>query len=94
MRVCKSCIVRTALDNTWGAGLAFKPFELDHENMGDGTGGVDITVHALTKYPSGGADVLMGSVITRDDGLHALIKRCHMRLGYSVGLNDVESLLR
>ena len=94
VRVCKSRSVRTALDNTWGAGLAFNPFELDHENTGDGIGGVDITVHALTKYPSGGADVLMGSVITRDDGLHALIKRCHMRLGYSVGLNDVESLLR
>lgn len=94
VRVCKSRSVRIALDNTWGAGLAFKPFELDHENTGDGIGGVDITVHALTKYPSGGADVLMGSVITRDDGLHALIKRCHMRLGYSVGLNDVESLLR
>ena len=94
VRVCKSRSIRTALDNTWGAGLAFKPFELDHENTGDGIGGVDITVHALTKYPSGGADVLMGSVITRDDGLHALIKRCHMRLGYSVGLNDVEFLLR
>ena len=94
VRVCKSRSVRTALDNTWGAGLAFKPFELDHENTGDGIGGVDITVHALTKYPSGGADVLMGSVITRDDGLHALIKRCHMRLGYCVGLNDVEFLLR
>ena len=94
VRVCKSRSIRTALDNTWGAGLAFNPFELDHENTGDGIGGVDITVHALTKYPSGGADVLMGSVITRDDGLHALIKRCHMRLGYSVGLNDVEFLLR
>ena len=94
VRVCKYRSVLTALDNTWGAGLAFKPFELDQEKKGDGIGGVDITVHALTKYPSGGADVLMGSVITRDDGLHALIKRCHMRLGYSVGLNDVESILR
>ncbi len=88
VRICKSHSVRTALDNTWGSGLAFKPFELDQDT------GVDITVHALTKYPSGGADVLMGSVLTRDDGLHALIKRCHMRLGYCVGMNDVESILR
>jgi cystathionine beta-lyase len=28
--------------------------------------GVDIVVHALTKYPSGGGDVLMGSIVTRD----------------------------
>ncbi|HMS25899.1 MAG TPA: PLP-dependent transferase [Burkholderiaceae bacterium] len=94
VRICKSRSVRTALDNTWGAGLAFNPFELNQEDTGEAVCGVDITVHALTKYPSGGADVLMGSVVTRDDGLHALIKRCHMRLGYSVGLNDVESVLR
>jgi cystathionine beta-lyase len=30
---------------------------------------VDI-VQALTKYPSGGGDVLMGSVVTRDEALH------------------------
>ena len=39
----------TAIDNTFSAG-AFKPFE--H--------GVDISVQALTKYQSGGSDVLMG----------------------------------
>ena len=32
--------------------------------------GVDISMQALTKYPSGGADVLMGSVTTRDEALH------------------------
>ena len=53
-----------ALDNTWGAGLAFDAFDL-----GQGQG-VDITIHALTKYPSGGGDVLMGSVTTRDEALH------------------------
>ena len=43
-----------ALDNTWGAGLAFNPFEMP------GGAGVDLTIHALTKYPSGGGDVLDG----------------------------------
>jgi cystathionine beta-lyase len=28
--------------------------------------GVDVSAHALTKYPSGGGDVLMGSVMTRE----------------------------
>ncbi|WP_399682310.1 cystathionine beta-lyase [Xenophilus sp.] len=81
---CRARGVTTALDNTWGAGLAFDPFAL----------GADVSVHALTKYPSGGGDVLMGSVVTRDDALHLKLKLTHMRLGFGVGANDVESLLR
>lgn len=88
VRICRSKSVLCALDNTWGAGLAFQPFDL-----ADGLG-VDISVHALTKYPSGGGDVLMGSVITRDEALHLRIKLCHMRLGLGVGANDVEAVLR
>ncbi|MBP7564910.1 MAG: PLP-dependent transferase [Burkholderiaceae bacterium] len=84
MDVCRQAGVVTALDNTWGAGLAFAPFET----------GVDISVHALTKYPSGGGDVLMGSVMTRDPALHARLQGAHMRLGLGVGMNDVEAILR
>ena len=76
--------VLTALDNTWGAGLAFNGFEL----------GIDIVVQALTKFPSGGGDVLMGSVTTRDDALHERIKLTHMHLGLGVGGNDAELVLR
>ena len=74
----------TGLDNTWGAGVAFAPFDL----------GVDISMQALTKYPSGGADVLMGSVVTRDRALHEAIQMTHSRLGLGVGANDVELVLR
>lgn len=84
VRICKAKNVLIAFDNTWGAGIAFNPFEQ----------GVDISVHALTKYPSGGGDVLMGSVMTRDAALSSRIKHCHMRLGYSVGVNDIETVLR
>ncbi len=77
-------LILTALDNTWGAGVAFAPFDY----------GVDIVAHALTKYPSGGADVLMGSVTTRDDRLHHNILMTHMRLGLGVGANDAELVLR
>ncbi|WP_017760926.1 PLP-dependent transferase, partial [Pseudacidovorax intermedius] len=86
---CRARGVVSALDNTWGAGLAFNPFDL----VGDGQG-VDISVHALTKYPSGGGDVLMGSVVTRDEALHLKLKLTHMRLGIGVGANDAETLLR
>ncbi len=90
-RICRDKGVTSVLDNTWGAGLAFDPFDLggDAERWG-----VDVSVHALTKYPSGGGDVLMGSVVTRDQALHLRLKLTHMRLGLGVGLNDVESVLR
>ena len=90
VQTCKTHSVITALDNTWGAGLAFKPFDL----LGDGSLSVDMTAHALTKYPSGGGDVLMGSVMTCDDGLAMKLKLTMMRLGICVGPNDVESILR
>ncbi len=89
-RICRDRGVICALDNTWGAGLAFAPFDL----LGDGSLGVDVSVHALTKYPSGGGDVLMGSITTRDQQLHLKIKLAHMRLGLGVGANDAEAVLR
>lgn len=76
--------ILTALDNTWGAGIAFAPFDF----------GVDISMQALTKYPSGGGDVLMGSVVTRDAALHRQLLLTHMRLGLGVGANDAELVLR
>ena len=90
-RICRQRGVVSALDNTWGAGLAFAPFAIAD---GDGEVAVDISVQALTKYPSGGADVLMGAVTTRDDAVHQRIKAAHMRLGFGVGGNDVELVLR
>ncbi len=89
---CRARGVTTALDNTWGAGLAFNGFDLAGE-PGQG-GGADIVIQALTKYPSGGGDVLMGSIVTRDEALHLRIKLAHMRLGLGVAANDAEAVLR
>jgi cystathionine beta-lyase len=72
------------LDNTWGAGIALDAFDL----------GVDLTVHALTKYPSGGGDLLLGSVICRDDALARKLSLARSRVGHGVGANDVEAVLR
>ncbi|NML48112.1 cystathionine beta-lyase [Ramlibacter sp. G-1-2-2] len=83
-RVCKAKGVLCALDNTWGAGLAFDGF----------AAGADIVAQALTKYPSGGGDVLMGSIVTRDQELHEQLKLTHMRLGWGVAGNDAEAVLR
>ena len=86
-RRCSAALV--AIDNTWGAGLAFDPFSIGADGVS-----VDISVQALTKYPSGGGDVLMGSVTTRDSELHQRIKATHMRMGWGVGGNDAELVLR
>lgn len=76
--------VRVALDNTWSAGIALRAFEL----------GVDIVMQALTKYQSGGSDVLMGALITRDDQVHKALEMAHMRLGFGVGMDDAYLVLR
>ncbi len=74
----------TAIDNTYSAGIAFRPFE--H--------GVDISVQALTKYQSGGSDVLMGATITVDTELHRKLKRARMRMGIGVSADDCSLVLR
>lgn len=73
-----------AIDNTWSAGIAFKPF--NH--------GVDISIQALTKYQSGGSDVLMGALITRDAAINERLVEVHRLLGLGVGMDDVYLILR
>ncbi len=83
-RAAKARGVPVALDNTWAAGLAFRAF--DH--------GVDIVMQALTKYHSGGSDVLMGAAITRDKALLRKLEMSHMRLGLGVSADDAYLVLR
>jgi len=74
----------TAIDNTWSAGLALHPFDL----------GVDISVQALTKYQSGGSDVLMGATITRNHDLHLRLKLARIHMGVNVSADDCSLILR
>ena len=76
--------VLVALDNTWSAGIALRAFDL----------GVDIVMHALTKYQSGGSDILMGALITRDDALNQKLMAAHMRMGQGVSFDDAYLVLR
>jgi cystathionine beta-lyase len=73
-----------AADTTWSAGIACQPFEL----------GVDICVHALTKYQSGGSDLLMGAITTNDDTLHDSIYKLRTQLGIGVSPDDCHLILR
>jgi cystathionine beta-lyase len=76
--------VTVALDNTWAAGVLFKPFE--H--------GVDISVQALTKYVGGHSDLLLGSVTVRDEDLYQRLGNAHQDLGMSASPDDCSLALR
>ena len=83
-RVAHENGVLAALDNTWAAGIGLRGFDV----------GADIVVQALTKYQSGGSDVLMGALITRDPVLHERLASMHMRLGFGVSGDDTYRVLR
>jgi cystathionine beta-lyase len=76
--------VFTLMDNTWAAGLYFKP--LDH--------GIDISVQALTKYVGGHSDVLMGSAATVDPRLAAALDQGILDFGWAVAPEDAYLMLR
>jgi cystathionine beta-lyase len=74
----------TVLDNTWGAGLLFKP--LAH--------GIDISAQALTKYVCGHSDVFMGSACARDPKILKLLDDAKWNFGWSVSPDDAYQALR
>jgi cysteine-S-conjugate beta-lyase len=75
---------RLAIDNTWSAGLYFKPF----------TKGCDISVQAVTKYIGGHADLMMGAITTKDETLYRRLKDMTGVLGLGVAPDDCFLALR
>jgi cystathionine beta-lyase len=71
------------MDNTWATPLYFKPFQ--H--------GVDVVVHAATKYLVGHADAMLG-VITMSESATAPVVKTHDILGLCPGPEDVYLTLR
>jgi len=71
------------MDNTWATPLYFQP--LRH--------GVDISIHAATKYPSGHSDVLLGTVSANGKCWPAL-RSGKETLGVCVGGDDAYQVLR
>ena len=71
------------MDNTWATPLYFKP--LDH--------GVDISIHAATKYPAGHSDVLLGTVSANETHWKQLHEGFGT-LGCCSGPDDVYQVLR
>jgi cystathionine beta-lyase len=76
--------ILTLLDNTWAAGLWFKP--LDH--------GIDLSVQALTKYVGGHSDVFMGAVAAKAPAMVQALQRAEVDFGWSVAAEDAYQMLR
>lgn len=71
------------MDNTWATPLYFRP--LDH--------GVDVSIHAATKYPAGHSDVLLGTVSANADSWERLWD-AYLTMGVCAGPDDVYQVLR
>ena len=76
--------VLTLIDNTWSAGLYFRP--LDH--------GVDLSVQALTKYVGGHSDVFMGSVAAKAADVITALDASVLDFGWAVSPEDAYMMLR
>jgi cysteine-S-conjugate beta-lyase len=81
--VAKKHGITTLIDNTWATGLLFRPLDF----------GVDISINAATKYPSGHSDVLIGLVAANEAALPAL-RATHGDLGIYLGPDDIFLVLR
>ena len=83
-RLARERGVLTLLDNTWAAGLLFKP--LGH--------GVDLSVQSLTKYVGGHSDVFMGAVAVSSPAMVQALERAIVDFGWSVSSEDAYQMLR
>jgi cystathionine beta-lyase len=70
-------------DNTWGTPYFFPSFER----------GVDISIHAATKYLSGHSDVMMGMVVTNERYWDA-VRQTVNDYGYGVSPDDCYLVMR
>jgi cysteine-S-conjugate beta-lyase len=83
-RLARERGVATLVDNSWAAGVWFKP--LEH--------GADLSVQALSKYAGGAADVFMGSVATADASLGRRVNAVVEDMGWYVSPDDAYLMLR
>jgi len=71
-------------DNTWGTPYFFKSF----------AHGIDVSIHAGTKYIVGHSDAMLGVIVTRDAESFDRVKRTAVMLGQCAGPDDVYLGLR
>ena len=80
---CRARGITTIMDNTWASPIGFHP--LAH--------GVDVSIHAATKYISGHSDLMLGIAICTEESF-VPVKRTASGAGYCGGPDDVYMALR
>ncbi|WP_157014607.1 cystathionine beta-lyase [Mesorhizobium xinjiangense] len=71
------------MDNTWATPIFFKPLDF----------GVDVSIHASTKYPAGHSDVLLGTV-SANEKCWPQLHDAFLALGVCAAPDDVYQVLR
>ena len=74
---------KVLMDNTWGTPYLFRSFE--H--------GVDVSIHAATKYICGHSDAMLGAVITNEETFLP-VRSAMGQIGHSAAPDDVFFALR
>lgn len=82
--IAKANDLLLAVDNTFASPFLQNP--LDH--------GADIVMHSMTKYIAGHSDVVMGSLILKDDALHERLTFIQNASGATPGPMDCFLVLR
>ncbi len=75
--------VKVLMDNTWGTPYFFPSFK--H--------GIDVSIHAATKYIVGHSDAMLGAIVTNQESFLP-VRQCMADLGYCAGPDDVYFGLR
>lgn len=83
VKECKGKGIATVIDNTWGTPVYFHPLKL----------GVDVSLHAATKYITGHSDSFLGAIICNEE-CFPMVRGTAIRLGQCAGPEDVNLSLR
>jgi len=75
--------IRTAIDNTWATPLFLQPLAL----------GIDISIHAATKYVVGHSDAMLGVIVANAESYDA-VRRTSQDLGACAGIEECNLGLR
>jgi len=83
-KVARAHDVKTLIDNTWSAGITFNPLPI----------GVDVSVHAATKYFGGHSDVMYGAAVFANEGDFKKAQQTAKQLGNASSPDDAYQILR
>ncbi len=71
------------IDNTWATPLFLRPLDF----------GVDLSIHALTKYPGGHSDIMLGSV-SATAATYTRLREAQMQIGINAAPDDAYLTIR